>query len=136
MPLNTQLSIGSVNAQATALSTLCNGGIVKIYDGTQPATSDTALGTNTLGVTLTLNATAFGAPVSGLLTANAITSGAAVAGITPTWARIFKSDGTTVVMDVSAGATASNMTIGAFTTGTTVGVTSFTHNVRTATSGL
>ena len=136
MPLNTQLTAATVNAQATALSTLCNGGLIKIYDGVQPATADTATAANTLGVTLTMNATAFGAPSSGLLTANAITSGTAVAGITPTWARLFKSDGTTVVMDVSAGATGSNMTIGAFTAGTTVGVTSFTHNVRTATTSL
>ena len=136
MPLNTQLTAATVNAQATALSTLCNSGVIRIYDGVQPATADTAISANTLGVTLAFGATAFGAPASGLLTANPITSGVAVAGITPTWARIFKTDGTTVVLDVSAGASGANMTIGAFTSGTTVGVTSFTHNVRTSSTGL
>lgn len=136
MPLNTQIAVATINAQALALATLCNAGVIKVYDGTQPATADTALATNTLGVTLTFNATAFPASASGVLTANAITSGTAVASITPTWARLFKSDGTTVVMDVSAGATASNMTIGAFTSGTTVGCSSFVHTVRAATSGL
>jgi len=135
MALNTQLADATVNAQATSLSTLCNSGIIRIYDGTQPATADTAA-SGTLGVTLTLNATAFGAPSSGLLTANAITGGVAVASITPTWARILKSDTTTVVMDVSAGAAAANMTIGAFTSGTTVNCSAFTHDVRNATSGL
>lgn len=135
MPLNTQLADATVNAQASALAALCNNGIIRVYDGTQPATADTALSGNTLGVELTFGATAFGAPTSGLLTANAITSGVATASITPTFARIFASNGTTVIMDVSAGASGANLTIGAFTTGTTVSVSSFTHDVRNATTG-
>jgi hypothetical protein len=136
MALNTQLADATVNAQATSLSTLCNSGLIRVYDGTQPATADTALAGNTLGVTLTFNATAFGAPSGGVLTANAIASGVAVASITPTFARILKSDGTTVVMDVSAGAAGANLTLGAFTSGTTVTCSSFVHDVRNATSGL
>ena len=135
MALNTQIADATVNAQAAALATLCNSGLIKIYDGTQPATADAALAGNTLGVTLTFGATAFSAAVSGLLTANAITAGTAVAAITPTFARIFKSDATTVVMDVSAGAASANLIIGAFTAGTVVSATSFTHDIRNATSG-
>lgn len=136
MALETSLADATVNIQANALAALCNSGFIKAYNGTKPATADTALAGNTLGVTLTFGATAFPAAVSGLLTANAITAGTAVADITPTFARIFKSDGVTVVMDVTAGPTGCNMTIGAFTTGTLVGVTAFTHDVRNATSGL
>lgn len=135
MALNTQLADATVNAQASALSTLCNSGLIRVYDGTQPATADTAITSQVLGVTLTMNATAFGAPSSGVLAANAITGGTAVASITPTWARILKSDGTTVVMDVSAGAAGANLTIGAFTSGTNVTCSSFTHDVRNSTSG-
>ena len=135
MALNTQVADATVNAQANALATLCNSGLIRIYDGVQPATADTAVSGNTLGVTLTFGATAFSSAVSGLLTANAITSGTAVADITPTWARIVKSDTTTVVMDVSAGAASANLTIGAFTSGTVVSATSFTHDVRNSTSG-
>ena len=135
MTLNTQIADATVNAQANALAALCNSGLIKIYDGAQPATADTAIASNTLGVTLTFGATAFPSAVSGLLTANAITSGTAVAAITPTWARVFKSDGTTVVMDVSAGASGCNLTIGPFTAGTVVSATSFTHDVRNSTSG-
>ena len=135
MALNTQVADATVNAQANALATLCNSGLIRIYDGAQPATADTAVSGNTLGVTLTFGATAFPSAVSGLLTANAITSGTAVADITPTWARIVKSDTTTVVMDVSAGAASANLTIGAFTSGTVVSATSFTHDVRNSTSG-
>ena len=135
MALNTQVADATVNAQANALATLCNSGLIRIYDGVQPATADTAVSGNTLGVTLTFGATACPSAVSGLLTANAITSGTAVADITPTWARIVKSDTTTVVMDVSAGAASANLTIGAFTSGTVVSATSFTHDVRNSTSG-
>ena len=136
MPLNTQISAATVNAQANALAALCNSGTIRVYDGAQPATSDTAIGAQVLGVTLTFSAAAFPTAAAGVLTANAITSGTAAASITPTWARIFRTDGTTVVMDVSAGATASNMIIGAFTSGTTVGCSSFVHTVRPATANL
>ena len=136
MALNTQLADATVNAQAATLATLCNSGLIRVYDGTQPATADTGLAGNTLGVTLTFGATAFPAASGGLLTATAITSGVAVAGITPTWARLLKSDGTTVIMDVSAGAAGANLTIGAFTSGTTVTCSAFTHDVKNATAGL
>jgi hypothetical protein len=136
MALNTQLSDLVVNTQADALNALFNGGKILIYDGTQPATADTAVTTQTLGVTLTLNATAFGAASGGVLTANAITSGVAVASITPTWARITKADGTTVLMDVSVGVSGANLTLGGFSSGATVGCTSFTHDVKNATTGL
>jgi hypothetical protein len=136
MALNTQLSDLVVNTQADALNALFNGGKIKIYDGTQPATADTAVTTQTLGVTLTLNATAFAAASGGVLTANAITSGVAIADITPTWARITKADGSTVLMDVSVGVSGCNLTLGGFLTGATVGCTSFTHDVKNATAGL
>ena len=136
MALNTQLADATVNAQAAALTTLCNSGLIRLYDGAQPATADTAVGAQVLGVTLTFGATSFPAAVSGLLTANAITNGTAVAAITPTWARILKSDGVTVIMDVSAGAAGCNLTVGAFTVGTIVSCTSFTHDVKNAQAGL
>ena len=136
MPLNTQLADATVNTQAGALATLCNGGLIRVYNGAQPATANTALSGNTLGVTLTFGNPAFPAAVGGLLTATAITPGTAVADITPTFARIFKSDGTTVIMDVSAGATGANLLLGAFTAGTLVGATSFTHDVLNSRSGL
>ena len=140
MALNTQIADATVNAQADALAALCDAGLIKIYSGTQPATADTALDAtpvtgNILGVTLTFGTTAFGAASSGLIIAEPITAGTAVASITPTFARIFKADGTTKVMDVSAGSTGCNLTIGAFTEGTIVSATDFRHDVRNSTSG-
>ncbi|PUE08992.1 hypothetical protein B9Z51_08645 [Limnohabitans sp. T6-5] len=135
MALNTQIADATVNAQANALAALCNSGFIKLYDGTMPASADTALSGNTLGATLTFGATAFQNAVSGTLVANAVTPGTAVASITPTFARVFRSDGITVVMDLSCGSSGANITIGAFTAGTSISVASFTHDVRNATTG-
>ena len=135
MALNTQISDATVNAQANAMAALCNNGFIKLYDGTMPASADTALSGNTLGATLTFGATAFQNAVSGTLVANAVTPGTAVASITPTFARVYRSDGITVVMDLSCGSSGANITIGAFTAGTSISVASFTHDVRNATTG-
>ncbi len=59
-------------------------------------------------------ATAFGAAVNGLATANAITQdSAADATGTPTFFRAFKSDGTTAVFDGSVGLSGSDANINA-----------------------
>ena len=138
MPLNTQLTNATASVGANAEAALFNGGFIDIYDGVQPANADTALGTQVKGVRCTFGVTAFATATTGVLTANAITSGTATATITPAWARILKSDGTTTIMDCSVGTATSNIILSAasFTTGTTVSVTSFTHTVAKATAGL
>jgi glutamate synthase domain-containing protein 3 len=128
MAFNLHLSaVGVDNALDTVLNAL-NGGTVNIYTGTQPANCDTALSGNTLLVTLTLSATAFSAASAGVKTANAITSGVAVATGTATFFRAFKSDGTTAVIDGSYGTATTDM-IGPTTTinsGDTVSCSSWT----------
>lgn len=90
------------NAQLDAITTAIGAsGLMKIYTGSQPANVGTAISTQTLLVTLTLNATFAPASSGGVLTANAITGANAVASGTAAWFRIFKSDGTTAVMDGS-----------------------------------
>ena len=61
--------------------------IINIYTGTQPASPDSAA-TGTLLVTLTGASNGFGVASSGVLTANAITAGTAVATGTAGWARV------------------------------------------------
>lgn len=71
--------------------------LLRIYDGTQPATGGTA--TNLLAQ-LTCNATFAPAASSGVLTLNSISSDtSANATGTATWFRIVQSDGTTHVLD-------------------------------------
>ena len=129
MAANTHLSIASWNlALNAALDTPCNSGFMQIYTGTQPATPDTAITSQTLLATLTLSATAFGAASSGTKTANAITSGTAVATGMATWFRVFKSDDSTAVIDGSVGTSGADLNLNDvnITSGGSVSVTSWT----------
>ena len=139
MPLNTQLANATVNGQGDNLAARLNNGYLRIYDGTQPATADTAIGAQVLLAELRFNATAAPAASNGLLTFNAITSdSSANASGTASWFRALQSDGTTVVMDGSVGTSASNMILATttITAGQTVSCSSFTHDVLNASSGL
>ena len=118
------------NAMLDALTTrVGTSGLLRIYDGTRPATVATAITTQTLLVALTTNATAFAAAASGgVLTASAITNGTAAATGTASWFRLFKSDGTTAIMDgdVSTSGADLNLNNTSIATSQTVSVTAFT----------
>lgn len=132
MANNPKWSNAAVNAEADALAALLNNGYLRIYDGTQPTNADTALGAQVLLAELRFNATAFGAAVAGLLTANAITADAAAnATGTATWFRALKSDGSSVVFDGSVGTSAADLILDsvAIQVNADVSVTSFTHQV-------
>jgi hypothetical protein len=78
--------------------------LLRIYSGTRPTDADTALSGNTLLAELTMNATSFGSASGGVLTANAITSDSAADNTgTASFGRLFQSNGTTAIMDVSVG---------------------------------
>lgn len=99
--------------------------LLRIYDGSRPATGGTA---TTLLAELTCNATFAAAAASGVLTLNAITQdSSANASSTATWFRIVKSDGTTFVMDGSVGTSGSDLNLTTTTIVATqpVSVTSF-----------
>lgn len=93
------------NARLDAIDTYAGTSpIIRIYDGTPPATADTALSSNTLLATLPMSATPFGAASGGTLTAAAITDdSSADATGTASFFRIIKSDTTTVVAQGSVG---------------------------------
>jgi hypothetical protein len=97
--------------------------LLRIYDGTRPATGGTA--TNKLAELAC--ATALGAgSASGVLTLNTIQSAGALLAGTATWFRIVKADGTTVIMDGSVGTTGSDINLNStvISAGATVSVTS------------
>jgi hypothetical protein len=100
-------------------------GKLRIYSGSRPATGGAA---TTLLVELTLNATFAPAASGGVLTANAITSGTAVATGTASWARILKSDGTTICIDLGVGTSGQEVTIAttSIVTSASVSVSSLT----------
>lgn len=109
------LSVARRQARVDSVTARLNSGLIRIYSGTIPATPATAIGAQVLLGTLTFGATAFGAATSAtpaVATANAITqdSGADNTG-TAAWARILESDGTTVVMDVDVGTSATTIVL-------------------------
>jgi hypothetical protein len=100
-------------------------GLLRIYDGSRPATGGTA---TTLLAELTLNATFAAAASSGVLTLNAITSdSSANATGTATWFRIVTSGGTHVI-DGNVGTSGSdlNLSTTSIVSGASVSITSFT----------
>ena len=118
------------HAMLDAITTAAgNGALLRIYDGTRPATGGTS--TNLLAELTcgTPFAAAAGTPTTGRLDLSAITQdSSANAGGTATWFRIVKSDGTTHVLDGNVGTSGSdlNLTTTAISAGQPVSVTSFT----------
>ena len=102
-----------------------NAALLRIYDGSRPATAGTA---TTLLAELTCGTPFAAAAVNGVLTLGAITQdSSANATGTATWFRIVKSDGTTFVMDGSVGTSGSdlNLTTTSIVSGQPVSVSSF-----------
>lgn len=129
MANNPKISNAGANAEIDALTALLNTGYLRIYDGTQPANADTAIGAQNLLAELRFGATAFGAGVAGVATANAITAdSSANATGTASWYRCLSSNGTTVVCDGSVGTSGAdaNMNSVAIQVGAEVSVSSFT----------
>lgn len=130
MALTPKFSDESANARCDAHCALLNTGYLRIYDGTQAATADTAVGAQVLLAELRFSATAFGAASAGVATANAITQdSSANATGTASWYRCLKSNGTSPVEDGSVGTATSNLILNsvAISSGAAVQVSSFTH---------
>lgn len=114
------------NAQLDEITARAGGGaLLRIYDGTRPATGGAA---TTLLAQLTCGSPFAGAASGGELTANAITQdSSADATGTATWFRLVASDGTTHVLDGDVGASGSDLNLSSVSivAGGTVDVTSF-----------
>jgi hypothetical protein len=102
-----------------------NAALLRIYDGSRPATGGTA---TTLLAELTCGTPFAAAAVDGVLTLGAITQdSSANATGTATWFRIVQSNGTTHVLDGNVGTSGSdlNLTTTSIVSGQPVSVTSF-----------
>jgi hypothetical protein len=102
-----------------------NAALLRIYDGTRPATGGTA---TTLLAELTCGTPFAAGASSGVLTLGSITQdSSANATGTATWFRIVKADGTTHVMDGNVGTSGSdlNLTTTSIVSTQPVSVTSF-----------
>ena len=130
MALSPKLSNAAATAAADSVVDLLDDGYLRIYDGSQPATADTAISSQVLLAELRFANPAFGAASNGAATANSITpDNSANATGTATWFRALKSDGTTVVFDGSVGTSSSNINLSSttITSGDNVELSSFTY---------
>jgi hypothetical protein len=128
MASNLKYSNGTRDAQQQGLITYAgSNALINIYSGTQPANANTAISTQTLLVSLPISGS-FGTDSNGTITLSSVTSANATATGTATFFRIFKSDGTTVVMDGSVGTSGADMNLDntSIATGQTVTITSGT----------
>ena len=89
-------SNGVATANSITAATASNGGTLRIYSGTKPATPGDALSGNTLLVQHTFGSTAFGSASSGAATNNAISAVTASATGTASFFRAYSSGGTAV----------------------------------------
>lgn len=93
-------AIAALNALTALLDAGASGATIKIYTGSQPARVETAASGTLLG-TVTCSTTAFAGAVdadgSATATANAITSGLAVADGTAGWFRVEDSNGLAII---------------------------------------
>ena len=133
----TKISNAAANAEAGAFADLLNNGYLRIYDSTggtgQPATVDTAIGSQVLLAELRFAATSESDITNGVITFAALTADSSANNTgTATWFRAFSSDGTTAVWDGSV-ATASatlNLNTTSIVAGAEVSVTSATYTVN------
>jgi hypothetical protein len=128
MATNARLCSASRDLALNAALDVMNSGFLRIYDSTQPADADTALGAQVLLAELTLNATAWAAASSGSKSANAITAdSSANATGTATWGS-FVTSGSVRKWDFSAGTASVNLVLNtaSIVAGANVSVSSFT----------
>ncbi len=120
-------SVGARNAMADAFTTyLGTGAKLRIYSGTQPADATGAAGTLLVEIPLSAG-NAFAAATGGTITLSGVPLSANATGSgTAAWARLFKSDGTTVGGDLSVGTSGTDLIITntAISSGNPVQVTS------------
>jgi hypothetical protein len=130
MANNFKLSNTAASAAADGVVDLADNGYIRIYDGTQAANANTAVGAQVLLAELRFGATAFGAASNGVATANAITAdSSANATGTATWFRALKSDGSTVLFDGSVGTSSADLVLNstAIQSGAAVSISSLTY---------
>ena len=128
----------TVSAALAAADALLNSGMLTIYSGTMPTSPETALSGNTALVTFTFAASAFAAPTYSSPNMQSVgsfteTTESPLASGTATFARAYKSDGTTAVADYTVTATGGggDITLGntGIQTGVPVTLNSITHKM-------
>jgi hypothetical protein len=97
--MNTAISVR--NSALQDLSDVLSSGFARFYDGTKPASVSLPLSGNLLIVECALPNPAGSSPSDGTMLLNPISDGIVAASGSPTFARFFKSDGVTALVDLA-----------------------------------
>ncbi len=128
--MSPNLSDAAASAAADAVCALLDGGYLKIYDGTMPASADTATTTQEFLAELRWNVRAFRGAAKGLALANPLRQDVPVAATgTARWFRAVKADGVTPVFDGTVGKTGATLNLKsvALSEGAEIVVTDFSY---------
>lgn len=129
MAADLKYAVALKNAKLDAITTYAGTSAkLRIYSGTKPANPDTAI-TGTMLSEHACSASAFAAAAaSGVLTANAIGNATAAATGTASHFRLWKSNGTTPVLDGTVGTATSDLIVDntSINSGQTVAISSLT----------
>lgn len=139
MAKNTKLATDIIDGQANLLATALKDGYIDIYDGVQPDSPETEVGSRKLCVSLKFGSPAFMPAENGIISANPIQQSRIIADVNPaTWARCYRADHKTPVMDVSVGTKDANVIVPTthMVSGVTMGISSFMHSVAKSVSGV
>lgn len=111
----TKISNFAISTATDALCALLASGFLRIYDGVRPATPDTAITTQVELASLGFASVPFRPAFAGVAVAYDLTPDQATVAGTPTWARAFRSDGTTAILDCDVAAGGSDLNLGVAT---------------------
>jgi len=134
MALNPKISYVAANLAVDAVVDTLDNGLLRIYDGTQPNSCNSAVTTQVKLAGLTFGSPAFGDSTAGVATANAITKDdAADAKGTASWFRALQPAGNTAMFDGSVGTADANIVLNSVSiqTGAEVSVTALTYTQPT-----
>lgn len=126
LQLSTTLRNTILDAFTTAIGA---SALIRIYSGTPPASVAAALGGNTLLAELVANATFAPSASNGVLTLNSIANDAAAdATGTATFFRIYRSDGSTCVLQGTVGTSEADLTVAttSFVANAVISIATFT----------
>lgn len=133
MANNPKLTNAAATEEADAVVALLSNGYLRIYDGTQPATADTAIDTQVLLAELRFATPAAPGATNGVATFDTITADTdANATGTASWFRALGSDGSSKVFDGSVGTSGCDINLNstAIQIHAQVSITSFTFTAQ------
>lgn len=129
MASNLKIAKNTAQAQTQGLlGSFTDGSFLKIYDGIQPATPETALSSQLLLATIPLPASAAFSAINGVMTCSGINNVTVSASGTASWFRWYEADGTTVIADGTVGTADADLIISSvsLTASSSLGADSFT----------